>query len=142
MEIGSLIVGALAGWSAALVFDWLYYKQSKSFTRALDEAQDRIDVLQTELAEMRRIAAQQQERPLLFLESHAESSAGNAEGARVSELERLLDELRAESAETDRRARLFEARLTDASSELASLRYGLPTLDRKAEDDLQEIPRA
>lgn len=146
MEIVWFIVGALAGWVTAIVFDFLWYKQSPSFTKALDDAQNRIDQLQAEVAELRRERSERPEQPvetpLLYLEAKTDSSRAEADHARIEELERLMEDLRHESSEAERRARLFEARLTDASSELASLRYGLPTLDRKAEDELREMPRA
>lgn len=150
MEFGLFVLGAIVGWGVAFAFDVLYYRQSSSFTKTLDAAQARIDMLQNELTTLRAQEAERGASPPLFLVTDEADGARephddlprlesqNADHARVAELEGRLEELRRESAEADRRARLFEARLIDASSELASLRYGLPTLDRKAEDELAD----
>ena len=143
MEFGLLIIGVAVGIGLAVLFDTVYYRESKSFTKAMDAAQDRIDELQAEMTELRReyeardlsLKYLQEGMPGALLSNAGEDQ--DSDHARVVELETLLGSLRRESEESERRARLFEARLTDASSELASLRYGLPTLDRKAEDALE-----
>lgn len=139
MEVGLVVLGMLIGWFSALGFDTFFYRESKTFTKTLDDAQNRIDGLQNEVATLRRENAE--------LAAQADQAPGgpnplslapvNADHDRISELEARLERLHHESTESERRARLFEARLTDVTSELASLQYGLPTLDRKAEDELE-----
>ena len=95
MDVGSVVVGFAVGWGVQALVDVAVYRGGPSYSKALKRAQDRIDVLQEDLASARGASPEPRVSPAA---SPAAPVGPDERDATIRDLEAEIARLRARPA--------------------------------------------